>query len=174
MFLGQFKTTTLCTECQKETSIFEQFLDVSLPIYGKSLEDCFNFFTQSEKLRGENQVYCSTCSKHQIAFRTTKIFKLPEILVIQLKRFDAFSKIHNPVPFPKDLDVSKYIDKESRIENTKYTLSSVIYHMGELNFGHYMTSCLYNEQRYLFNDHTITKEKHSRTTPYILIYKMNE
>lgn len=67
------------------------------------------------------------------------LWKLPEILVFQLKRFKTskyfVKKIDTFVDFPVDeLDLSKYVEKG---ESCLYELYAVSNHDGGIGLGHY-------------------------------------
>ena len=69
-----------------------------------SLHDCLADFVAEERLEGQDTYYCSKCKAHQNAGKSIKIFRLPPVLVLHLKRFDkhAYSraKINTVVDFP--------------------------------------------------------------------------
>lgn len=58
--------------------------------------------------------YCSSCKKHQQASKKLDLWKLPEILVVHLKRFASLDgvrreKKEDMIEFPtKGLDLTKY------------------------------------------------------------------
>jgi ubiquitin carboxyl-terminal hydrolase 2/21 len=68
------------------------------------LSDCFRFFTTPEVLQEGDSPYCSRCKTHRQFTKKMLIFRLPEILVVHLKRFmyNKFSrdKITTDVQFP--------------------------------------------------------------------------
>jgi len=53
-----------------------------------SLEQCLHYYTQREKLEGDNAWYCGKCKKHQPAEKSVSLWKLPKVLMVTLKRFD--------------------------------------------------------------------------------------
>lgn len=65
-----------------------------------SLYDCFELFTKEEKLGSSDPWYCPKCKKHQQATKKFDLWKLPNILVIHLKRF-GYSRI-----FREKLDIT--------------------------------------------------------------------
>ena len=92
-----------------------------------------------------------------------EIWRLPEVLIIQLKRFQYregdFYKIDEFVDFPVyTFDALKYVKGveqspdlaktltagSKKLQNT-YDLFAVVNHMGSYSSGHYTTFCL-NEQ----------------------------
>lgn len=79
-----------------------------------TLDQCFKSFTQPEKLDDENMWYCTHCKMHVRAMKTVSLWRLPNILVIHLKRFEyrnSFSrdKIGVLVDFPLEgFDLRKH------------------------------------------------------------------
>lgn len=69
------------------------------------LYECLDLFVQEERLSPSEDWYCSRCKAHQEgAGKKLDLWKLPEILVVHLKRFayDSYygHKISTPVAFP--------------------------------------------------------------------------
>lgn len=54
---------------------------------GISIDDCFNEFKRQELLDEDNKWYCNKCKEHVQATKQLEIFKVPPILIINLKRF---------------------------------------------------------------------------------------
>jgi len=44
-------------------------------------------FAKEEKLKENNEWYCNKCKEHQLAFKKMDIYKAPNYLCFQLKRF---------------------------------------------------------------------------------------
>ncbi|KAM0667826.1 hypothetical protein ACQRIU_003691 [Beauveria bassiana] len=104
--------------------------------------------------------------------RYTSVKRLPNVLSIQLKRFEykqgrhdhAASKVDVPVHFPLQLNMLPYTNRvrsrDSR-ENMElqrscvYDLLSVVVHVGELETGHYTSYCRVGDQWFKFNDHKV-------------------
>lgn len=106
-----------------------------------TLEDCLAEYTKEEQLGEEDLWYCPNCKKHQQATKKLDIWRLPDILVVHLKRFSHTrtwrDKIDALVDFPiHGLDLSgKILKEEDRNENV-YDLFGVSNHMGGLGGGH--------------------------------------
>jgi len=69
------------------------------------LYECLDMFVKAEQLSPSESWYCSNCKAHQeAATKKFDLWRLPEILVIHLKRFSYHSlyghKISTPVAFP--------------------------------------------------------------------------
>lgn len=130
---------------------------------GITLEDCLDEFTKEERLGEDDLWYCPRCKKHQQATKKFELWKVPDILVVHLKRFSNSrmlrDKIDAFVDFPIDgLDLSQRveerlivkkwedagnnadelgIDKSSSNEPLLYDLFAVDEHLGGLGGGHY-------------------------------------
>lgn len=151
------------------------------------LEDCFRLFTKSEKLEGSESWYCSKCKDHVNAKKQLQLWRLPEILVLHLKRFDSNSsadsghygsmfmnfgssgsKINSFVDFPIDsLRMDDFICPESRPEFVDsfdqlpdYELFGIINHFGQAHFGHYTAysrTDVVGNEWSHFDDETVTR-----------------
>lgn len=79
----------------------------------------------------------------QSAIKRIDIWRLPEVLIIQLKKFSSSgrigTKLHTFVDFPiKDLDVSSYIAQKNRQQPGRYMLYAITNHWGPSSTsGHY-------------------------------------
>lgn len=111
-----------------------------------TLTDCLRLFVQPEVLDKDNQWYCSKCAKHQSAQRQMMLYKLPNILIIHLKRFKkdlsrvSFKKNQNFVDFPLDgLDMGPYMYGQD--QKALYNLMGVSNHLGMMGGGHYFSYC---------------------------------
>lgn len=131
-----------------------------------TLEACLDDMNAVGTLSGDDQWYCSKCQHHQDAEISLRIYRLPPVLLIHLKRFKASasayggtSKIESVVEFPLVMDVSRFVVDEQDEENDNdaasnprsaaaagsskkklpqwYALRGVIYHGGSLEGGHY-------------------------------------
>jgi len=85
-----------------------------------TLMDCIDLFTKNEQLGPEDPWYCPRCEEQQQAYKKFDLWKLPNILVIQIKRFSSnrYQKLSMNVTFPVDiLDISQYVinDQEKKV-----------------------------------------------------------
>lgn len=147
------------------------------------LDSCLDAFTEQEVLNEENAWYCSVCKKHQCATKKIDLWRLPEILIIHLKRFSYSrhwrNKITSLVDFPLEaLDVTPWIPKHCPLEqDCSYDLFGVSMHSGGMGGGHYTAyakSCKNGQWHYL-NDSSVSVEndpKSSVLSPsaYLLFY----
>lgn len=87
--------------------------------------------------------YCPCCKEHRQASKKLDLWRLPEILVVHLKRFSYSrymkNKLDTFVNFPiHDLDMTKYAKHTSGGDQPHiYELYAVINHYGGLGGGHY-------------------------------------
>jgi ubiquitin carboxyl-terminal hydrolase 2 len=164
----------------------EPFFLIHLPLPSQkentspTLYDCLDLYTGDEKLEDENMWYNEKTNAKEIASRNIKFFTLPEILVVDLKRFDNNLKKNNAlVDFPlENLDLSKYVIGYKK-EHYVYTLYGVCNHSGSTMGGHY-TAYVENANGkwYEFNDTRITEIKNPSKIvsqkAYCLFYRKNK
>eukprot|EP00066_Takifugu_rubripes_P029655 XP_011618921.1 PREDICTED: ubiquitin carboxyl-terminal hydrolase 19 isoform X2 [Takifugu rubripes] len=156
-----------------------------------SLEQCLNLFTKPEVLAPEEAWYCPKCQQHREASKQLLLWRLPNVLIIQLKRFSFRSfiwrdKINDMVDFPiRNLDLSKFCIgmKDEMQQPPIYDLYAVINHYGGMIGGHYTAYARLpsdkNSQRSdvgwrLFDDSTVTMVDESQVVTryaYVLFYR---
>uniref|UniRef100_A0A674H9V6 ubiquitinyl hydrolase 1 n=1 Tax=Taeniopygia guttata TaxID=59729 RepID=A0A674H9V6_TAEGU len=155
-----------------------------------TLEQCLNLFTKPEVLAPEEAWYCPKCKQHREASKQLMLWRLPNVLIIQLKRFSFRSfiwrdKINDMVDFPvRSLDLSKFcIGRKGEQQLPVYDLYAVINHYGGMIGGHYTAYARLpndkNSQRSdvgwrLFDDSTVTTVDESQVVTryaYVLFYR---
>uniref|UniRef100_A0A8C9WJV4 ubiquitinyl hydrolase 1 n=1 Tax=Scleropages formosus TaxID=113540 RepID=A0A8C9WJV4_SCLFO len=156
-----------------------------------TLEQCLNLFTKPEVLAPEEAWYCPKCQQHREASKQLMLWRLPNVLIIQLKRFSFRSfiwrdKINDMVDFPvRNLDLSKFCigQKDDMQHPPIYDLYAVINHYGGMIGGHYTAYARLpndkNSQRSdvgwrLFDDSTVTTVEESQVVTryaYVLFYR---
>ena len=156
------------------------------PLEKLDLISCFRALSKKEDLDKDNTWYCSTCKEHKEAQKQLQIYKLPKILIIQLKRFKSQmslfrnSKNNSLVSFPlTNLNLDDFvIEKEGK--SHVYDLFAVNQHFGISIGGHY-SSLIKSEGRwYEFDDETVTKITEGNessivtSNAYLLFYKLKE
>ncbi|KAI5480501.1 hypothetical protein MNV49_000654 [Pseudohyphozyma bogoriensis] len=168
-FDGQLRNKMECHVCGKTSTTFNAFQSLSLPIPTPSrqhptitLHDCINEFLREETLEGENAWNCPRCRRPQPTSKCLSLTRLPQSIIIHLKRFSSFDavseKAETPVVFPLtglemgDLlppaveGVELNLDHD---EATCYRLYGVVNHHrdshGGLDSGHY-TAMVRNDQ----------------------------
>lgn len=94
------------------------------------LEESLAKFTAPETLAMANAYLCEKCKRRTQAVKRIALLTLPNVLVIQLKRFSyAGGKVTRHVHFPAVLDMEAYLAEPSRGGHTScYDLHGVIVH----------------------------------------------
>ena len=154
IFYGQYFTQfdTFSENKHEKSKTFDPFSMLSLELIDKphmTIYDCLDNLTKSE--------YIIDTDDKKIK-KTTYFWKLPNVLIIYLKRYhDTLRKINSDVDFPlMDLDMTPYVKGYNR-DSYKYNLYAVSNHGGGLGGGHYW-SYIKNEDGnwYKFNDRFVS------------------
>ena len=121
--------------------------------------------------------FCTKCKKNSSYKKSTKLWKLPDVLVIIIKRFiNVNSKNDNPISMNAYLNFNKG-SILSKKKDIVYTFSSTALHYGSLNGGHYSAICNTPEGNILYDDRNVVnidgnkidfKDKNSNA--YMLVY----
>ncbi|KAL6623060.1 hypothetical protein ACP70R_032939 [Stipagrostis hirtigluma subsp. patula] len=147
-----------------------------------NLFSCLDAFLKEEPLGPDDMWYCPGCKEHRQASKKLDLWRLPEILVVHLKRFSYSrymkNKLDTFVNFPiHDLDMTKYAKPTSRgDQHPMYELYAVINHYGGLGGGHYSAYAKLVEEDnwYHFDDSHVSSvnEDEIRTSAaYVLFYR---
>lgn len=109
---------------------------------GITLDDCLNEFGKEEILSEQDTWYCPRCKAHQRASKKFELWKIPDILVMHLKRFSSSAmrrdKLDVLVEFPiEGLDLSSRVIEHENGKSEVYDLFAVDDHWGGLGGGHY-------------------------------------
>ncbi|KAI8095706.1 hypothetical protein BDF21DRAFT_353504 [Thamnidium elegans] len=172
LFQGQYRSKLTCLSCKQTSTTYSAFMSLSLPIPAKklritsmTLHQCLDYFVKEEVLDKEDAWKCPQCKKKRKALKQLTLTKLPDILLIHLKRFSIDglfrNKLDTMVKCPiRSLDLSGYVpmsitpsppqDRPSFI----YNLFAVSNHYGSLTGGHY-TACVrdgYTDKWHYFDD----------------------
>jgi ubiquitin carboxyl-terminal hydrolase 36/42 len=158
----------------------ESFLDLSLEINQMdTLLDSLESFTKVEVVES---FICDGCKSRVNMEKHLKVEQAPEVLVIQLKRFENMgsntSKIQEMVKYQLELDLKPFMSSEDTVSSfsshliifpmhsfiwlthslllqnpQKYDLYGVVEHLGNSSKGHYVCYIRSSETDwYLFND----------------------
>jgi len=122
-----------------------------------TLYDCFDFYVKGENVENENAWFNEKTNKKENVFKKISFWSFPNILTIDLKRFDYNNNKNNClISFPlENLDLCKYVVGYKK--NTYiYDLYGICNHIGGVNGGHY-TSFVKNASGkwYHYNDSKI-------------------
>ncbi len=155
-----------------------------------TLQSCLEKFTTREQLGENDEWYSPFSKKHVRAFKEMAIWSLPDILVIQLKRFlyesspfasrtgiaSRREKVTSLVHFPiEGLNMKPFVSGPCEESEAIYDLYAVSNHMGGMGGGHYTAYALnsHNGKWYEFDDtRTQLVSAQDVVTPkaYVLFY----
>jgi ubiquitin C-terminal hydrolase len=121
---------------------------------------------------------CDKCSARHSAERKMAIWRLPQNLIVCLKRFTPDGqKIHTKISGEQTLDLQTLFSDESPEKKaiTKYNLRAIVDHHGGARGGHYTAQVKepVSENWLIFDDesvHPISQPKFGEST-YILFYE---
>jgi len=166
-----------------------------------TLQDCMDTFCQQEELDESDSWYCTACKAHVRAEKKLDLWRLPEVLVVHLKRFSysrySRDKLDTEVEFPlKNLDLRACVPSieggcipvpvpgddnnngtaTEAAEPPVYDLFAVSNHFGGLGGGHYTAYCRLpgTEKWYTFDDSSVQEMDASGVkspAAYVLFYR---
>lgn len=175
----------------KELDSLNDFADEESENEVVQLEDCFEKFVEREQLGADDPWYCPTCKDHKRAYKKFDLWSTPEVLVIQLKRFQYAQgtyfvhrdKISSLVQFPLEgLDLTQYVrslSTDGAPEGSPapiYDLFAVSEHSGGLGGGHYtaIAQNFVDRNWYNFNDSSCSPGNRNNCVSrqaYVLFYR---
>ncbi|KAK3271733.1 hypothetical protein CYMTET_19939 [Cymbomonas tetramitiformis] len=148
-----------------------------------NLQQCIEGFLREEPLGPEDMWFCPRCKEDQQALKKLELWRMPQVLVVHLKRFSYSrvwrDKLDTKVDFPfEDLDLSTYV-KNSDGRKMVYDLFAVSNHYGGLGGGHYTAFAKQQDDGrwYLFDDSHVTKADEGSivsSASYVLFYELKE
>ncbi|CAI0541657.1 unnamed protein product [Linum tenue] len=175
----QYDTSRLSTLPE----VFKSGSFAKRPQESVSLYSCLEAFLKEEPLGPEDMWYCPGCKEHRQASKKLDLWRLPEILVIHLKRFSYTrylkNKLETFVDFPTDdLDLATYISYKNGQTSHRYVLYAISNHFGSMGGGHYTAFVHHGgDQWYDFDDshvHPVSQDKIKTSAAYVLFYRRVE
>ena len=179
LFSIEFDRSRTCHGCraandkkEMETDLFVAVPTLGSPELSIHLKDLLRVLTSTEVIPGAR---CSACKTDTHATARNSISKASELLLISLKRFDAYgNRINTFVEYPTDLDLS---DLPGYHGLPNYRLIGIIHHHGKsLERGHYTADYFHDgekEWKHADDEYvtSVGKTIASRSsTAYILLY----
>jgi ubiquitin C-terminal hydrolase len=161
---GKYKSTITCENCKQSTEKYDDFMFLSVPITN-SLEKSLHAITEDDELDENNLYKCDKCNTESLAYKKMVVHKMPNILIIYLKRFNKYQKMNGYVDVPHN-----YIDNS----NNKFELFGVVNHFGGKNSGHYDSNIKIDNNWYNMDDsfcRSIDTKKVITSSAYILFYE---
>ncbi|KAI8796367.1 ubiquitin carboxyl-terminal hydrolase 36 isoform X1 [Biomphalaria glabrata] len=142
IFGGYLRSQVICLRCQARSNTFDPFMDISLDIKGvNTVEEALAKFVKPETLEQDNAYKCPKC-KHKVkAQKRFSIQKAPNILTLQLNRFDFHrhlsGKINRFIKYPEKINLRSFMSQKQG-EPILYHLYGVLVHSGHSSeHGHY-------------------------------------
>ncbi|XP_068717808.1 ubiquitin carboxyl-terminal hydrolase 36-like [Montipora capricornis] len=141
VFGGYYRSQVQCLKCRNNSNTFDPLMDIMLDVkHVPSVEKALQRSIKLELLDGENLYMCPRCKRKVPAHKQFLIHRAPNILTLQLKRFDYNQmfggKISKQVEYAEYLDLRPYMT--SKGPPIKYRLYAVLVHSGySSNSGHY-------------------------------------
>lgn len=147
-----------------------------------TLYSCLEAFIKEEPLGPDDMWYCPRCKEHRQATKKLDLWRLPDILVVHLKRFSYSrfmkNKLDTFVNFPvHNLDLSKYVGhRESASSSLVYELYAISNHYGGLGGGHYsaFAKLLEEDSWFHFDDSHVSpvnENEIKKSAAYVLFYQ---
>lgn len=163
IFYGQSVSQITCGHCQYIHHNYEAFNCISLPIPKKSekevtIDDLLEEYFNKEMLNREDKEWtCDKCNQSAPSAKCAKLWKMPKVLVINIKRFDhMLQKKNKPVTMPIDIDLSNHVIYDKSC--VEYELTSVGHHIGGSGSGHYVALCRHPKNGwFLIDDENVRK-----------------
>ena len=154
---GIIINTITCNNCNNLSYNFEPFIAIQLDLPNNdlnsiSLTKLFRNYLKS--IVNKDEWKCDKCNKCTEYTKNIKLWKLPNVLIFLLKRYNN-QTIKNTLP----IDINNFINikKGCILSDTnlelKYSIKSIGMHVGNLNSGHYYAICENEEDgKYILYD----------------------
>lgn len=164
IFFGTQVTELKSIQSEEVLSIIpEPFSVLSLPIPNDikepTLYDCFDLYCKTEQLLGDDSITNEKTNKKEDVNKKIMFWELPNILIIDLKRWNENGNKNNKLVSAgiDDVDFTKYVIGYNKNDSI-YDLYGVCNHSGGSMGGHY-TSYIKNANNkwYEFNDTIVNK-----------------
>jgi ubiquitin C-terminal hydrolase len=180
IFQGTLTNETRCLTCESVSEREETFFDVPLDVEQNcSVSHCLARFSKIERLAGTNKFHCECCGGLQEAEKRVRFKKLPNILVLHLKRFKYLehpgihAKLSHRVTFPIELRIpdtqtsfdsfatdsdglSSSLPTYQNEKDPLYYLTALVAHIGPTaQSGHYVAFIRSGDKWLSMDDHIV-------------------
>ena len=155
VFMGKICSSVICDSCHHISRTFENIYNLDLEVKNiNNLNDSLQKLIAPDTIEGYK---CDACKKEVTIQKITSLCKLPNILIVHLKRFfmnyDIYQteKINSKFEFPQKINLKNYCVETLQQENEsddiyfkkdeyyEYILKGVIVHIGQASGGHYIS-----------------------------------
>ena len=169
MFYGLFHQKTTCQGCKNISHRWEPFNSLKVPIPSDTeMSEPFDLIDALKRELSEEEVIeeyvCEKCGPpRKIAKKTMAVWKMPSVLVLNLKRFGNDGRKNQKPLKPISqlaIELSAVYSEESpeRTMGIHYTVRGVVDHHGSHLAGHYTAQCKNpsSNQWSIFDDESVT------------------
>ena len=161
IFTGKTCSSVICEKCHTVSNRFEDFYNLTLEVKNiNSLYESLQKLIIPEKIE---QFNCEVCKEKVTISKRTSLAKLPNVLIVHLKRFymdyeiEQTQKINSKFEFPNILNLKNFCIEEINKNNSngesyetdeiypkideyyEYELKGINIHMGNAQGGHYVS-----------------------------------
>jgi ubiquitin C-terminal hydrolase len=180
---GFLLNITTCKKCNNSLFNFEPFYALYLNIPENTSENCnhISIVRMISELFVDDHYnddwICEKCECKTYYIKSTKIWRLPNILFLIINRFiNPNIKNDSPVNINTELCFNKGIVLSDSLNEKNYKLSSLALHSGNASGGHYTAICNTNNNFILYDDTNISKIEHfldNNKNVYMLSYSIS-
>ena len=133
-----------CTECNNNSYNFEPFTAIQLDLKDTdesiSLTSLFRDYLRHTTNKDEWKCdKCNKCTKYK---KIQKLWKVPNVLVFFLKRYDNINKKNNTmIDINENINIKNGCILSNHEQEVSYNIKSIGCHIGNLDGGHYYAIC---------------------------------
>lgn len=133
-----------CTECNNNSYNFEPFTAIQLDLKDTdesiSLTSLFRDYLSHTTNKDEWKCdKCNKCTKYK---KIQKLWKVPNVLVFFLKRYDNINKKNNTkIDINENINIKNGCILSNHKQEVSYNIKSIGCHIGNLDGGHYYAIC---------------------------------
>tara|TARA_B110000858_G_scaffold91225_1_gene105392 strand:- start:495 stop:1475 length:981 start_codon:yes stop_codon:yes gene_type:complete len=135
-----------CTECNNNSYNFEPFTAIQLDLPNNESRESLSltslFRNYLKQTYNKDEWKCDKCNKCTKYKKMQKLWKVPNVLVFFLKRYnDINNKNNTKIDINKTINIKTGCILSDNTLEVSYNLSSIGCHVGNLNGGHYYAIC---------------------------------
>lgn len=139
---GFYLNITKCKNCNNACYNFEPFTSILLDIPEDSSVSLTSMLRNFLKEETQTDWRCNVCNQTCECTKTMKIWKMPDVLVLIIKRFNANgTKNTQAININKSICFKHGSILHMRNSDKTYAISSFAMHAGGSNGGHYCAIC---------------------------------
>lgn len=143
LFHGQSISQVICGNCGKIFHNYEPFTTLCVPLAADTVAGCLERYLDHEHVNADDDDAswtCDECQHKPKSLKSTKFWRLPEVLMLVVKRFTpTLQKNHAKLGVDRVLNMRKYSLGPS--PHNTYDLCAIACHSGSYGSGHYHAVC---------------------------------